>query len=105
MWFVNWDLGGAPWEKDNEVAMRSYRDADPKNFVQNWDTPILVVTGENDFRISYSQTMQAFNAAKMRGIPARMVLFPSECHWVTKPQNSILWQREYFRWLDQWLKK
>lgn len=105
LWFVNWDLGGAPWDKNNEVAMRSYREADPKNYVQNWDTPILVVTGENDFRISYSQTMQAFNAARMRGIPARMVLFPSECHWVTKPQNSILWQREYFRWLNQWLKK
>ena len=105
MWFVNWDLGGAPWDFDNATAMKSYREADPKNFVQNWDTPILVVTGENDFRISYSQTMQAFNAAKMRGIPARMVLFPSECHWVQKPQNSILWQREYFRWLDQWLKK
>ena len=105
MWFANWDLGGAPWDFDNATAMRTYREADPKNFVQNWDTPIMVVTGENDFRISYTQTMQAFNAAKMRGVPTRMVLFPSECHWVQKPQNSILWQREFFRWLDQWLKK
>lgn len=105
MWFANWDLGGAPWDFDNATAMRTYREADPKNYVQNWDTPIMVVTGENDFRISYTQTMQAFNAAKMRGVPTRMVLFPSECHWVTKPQNSILWQREFFRWLDQWLKK
>lgn len=103
MWFVNWDLGGAPWDKDNATAMRSYRDADPKNFVQNWNKPIMVTTGENDFRISYTQTMQAFNAARLRGIPTHMVLYPSECHWVTRPQNSIVWQREYFKWLDRWL--
>ncbi len=103
MWFVNWDLGGAPWDKDNATAMRSYREADPKNFVQNWDKPIMVTTGENDFRISYTQTMQAFNAARLRGIPTHMVLYPSECHWVQRPQNSIVWQREYFKWLDRWL--
>lgn len=103
MWFVNWDLGGAPWEKDNAVAQKSFREADPKNFVQNWDTPIMVTTGENDFRISYSQTMQAFNAAKLLGIPTHMVLYPDECHWVTKPQNSIVWQNEFFGWMDKWL--
>lgn len=110
MWFVNWDLGGvgpdksgAPWDKDNAVAQKSFTQADPKNFVQNWDTPIMVTTGENDFRISYTQTMQAFNAAKLRGIPTHMVLYPDECHWVTKPQNSIVWQNEFFKWMDKWL--
>ncbi len=103
LWFVNWDLGGAPWDKANAVAQRSYTLADPKNYVQNWDKPIMVTTGENDFRISYTQTMQAFNAAKLRGLPARMVLYPSEDHWVQRPQNSVVWQREFFGWLDQWL--
>ncbi len=104
LWFTNWDLGGAPWEKDNAMAQNSFSKADPKNYVQNWDKPILVTTGENDFRISYTQTLQAFNAARLRGIPARMVLYPSECHWVQRPQNSIVWQREFFNWMDQWLK-
>ena len=104
MWFVNWDLGGAFWDKGNAVAQKSYAVANPANYVQNWDTPIMVVTGENDFRISYTQTMMAFNAAKLRGLPARMVLFPEEDHWVQRPQNSILWQREFFGWLEQWLK-
>ena len=104
-WFTNWDLGGAPWETDNAVAQKTYREADPKNFVKNWDTPILCITGENDFRISYSQSLQAFNSARTLGVPARLLVFPSECHWVLKPQNSIVWQREYFSWLDKWLKK
>ena len=104
MWFVNWDLGGAFWDKSNAVAQKSYAVANPANYVQNWDTPIMVVTGENDFRISYTQTMMAFNAAKLRGLPARMVLFPEEDHWVQRPQNSILWQREFFGWLEKWLK-
>ncbi|MBO4815052.1 MAG: S9 family peptidase [Muribaculaceae bacterium] len=104
MWFVNWDLGGAFWDKGNAVAQKSYAVANPANYVQNWDTPIMVVTGENDFRISYTQTMMAFNAAKLRDLPARLVLFPEEDHWVQKPQNSILWQREFFGWLEQWLK-
>lgn len=103
LWFVNWDLGGAPWEKGNALAQKSFQIADPKNYVQNWDRPIMVTTGENDFRISYTQTMQAFNAARLRGLPAHMVLYPSECHWVTRPQNSVVWQREFFNWMDQWL--
>lgn len=103
MWFVNWDLGGAPWEKDNAVAQKSFSVADPKNYVQNWNKPIMVTTGENDFRIAYTQTMQAFNAAKLLGVPTHMVLYPDECHWVTKPQNSVVWQREFFGWLDKWL--
>ena len=104
MWFVNWDLGGPYWDKNNAVAQKSFAVANPANYVQNWDTPIMCTTGDNDFRIVYTQTMQAFNAAKLRDLPARMVLFPDEDHWVQKPQNSILWQREFFAWFDKWLK-
>ncbi len=103
MFFVNWDLKGNYWDKTNETAMRSYANS-PHKFVQNWDTPILVIHGEKDFRIPYTQGMGAFNTAVMRGIPARFLCFPEENHWMTKPQNAILWQREYFRFLDEYLK-
>lgn len=103
MWFANWDLGGPFWDKSNATAQRSYANS-PHRFVQNWDTPILVTHGELDYRILASQGMAAFNAAIMRGIPAEMVVFPDENHWVLQPQNGILWQRVFFRWLDHWLK-
>lgn len=103
MWFVNWDLGGPFWEKNNLKAQKSYTFS-PHKFVQNWDTPILIVHGEKDFRIAYTQGMQAFNAAILRGIPAKFLFFPDENHWVLKPQNGILWQRVFFEWLDKWLK-
>jgi len=103
MWFVNWDLGGAYWEKENKIAQKSYA-ASPHKFVDKWDTPILVIHGEKDYRILASQGMAAFNAAKLRGIPAELLIFPDENHWVLKPQNGILWQRTFFRWLDRWLK-
>lgn len=103
MWFVNWDLGGAYWEKENEVAQRSYANS-PHLFVDKWDTPILVVHGEKDYRILASQGMAAFNAAVLRGVPAKLLIYPDENHWVLKPQNGILWQRTFFDWLDKWLK-
>ncbi|MGE4541459.1 MAG: alpha/beta fold hydrolase [Bacteroidales bacterium] len=103
MWFVNWDLGGPYWEKDNPVVQGSYANS-PHRFVQNWDTPIMVVHSELDYRIVASQGMQAFNAAVLRDIPAEYLYFPDENHWVLKPQNGILWQRRFFNWLDQWLK-
>lgn len=103
MWFVNWDLGGAYWEKENAVAQRSYANS-PHRFVDKWDTPILIFHGERDYRIAYTQAMQAFTAAKLRKIPSRLVLFPEENHWVLKPQNAILWQREFKGWLDKHLK-
>jgi len=103
MWFVDWDLKGNYWDKSNKTAMRSY-DNSPHKFVKNWDTPILVITGANDFRIPYTQSMGAFNTAVMRDIPARFLYFPEESHFVLQAQNGILWQREFFRWLDQWLK-
>lgn len=103
MWFVNWDLGGAYWEKDNAVAQKSYANS-PHLFVDKWDTPILVIHGEKDYRILASQGMAAFNAAILRGVPAEMLIFPDENHWVLKPQNGVLWQRTFIGWLDKWLK-
>ncbi|MDT8393680.1 MAG: S9 family peptidase [Bacteroidales bacterium] len=103
MWFANWDLGGAFWEKDNEIAMKSYANS-PHKFIDKWDTPILVIHGELDYRIAYTQGMSAFNAAVLRGVPAAFLYFPDENHWVLSPQNGILWQRTFYRWLDKWLK-
>ena len=104
MWFTQWDLGGPRWEKDNAVAQKTYREANPFNFVENWNTPIMITAGELDYRIVFTQACQAFNAAQIRGIPSRMLLFPEENHWILKPQNALMWHREYFRWLDTWLK-
>jgi len=103
MFFVNWDMKGNFYEKDNAAAMKSYSQS-PHLFVNNWDTPIMVIHGEKDFRIPYTQGMGAFNTAIMKGIPAQFLYFPEECHWVLRPQNSILWHREFYKWLDKWLK-
>jgi dipeptidyl aminopeptidase/acylaminoacyl peptidase len=103
-WFANWDMGGAYWEKENKVAQQTYANS-PHLFVDKWDTPILCIHGEKDYRILASQAMAAFDAAKMRGVPAELLIFPDENHWVLKPQNGILWQRTFFEWLDKWLKK
>jgi len=102
--FDMWEKGGAPWEKDNKVAMKSYAGS-PNNFVQNWDTPILVIHGGKDFRVPYSQGMAAYNSARLLDVKARFLYFPEENHWVLKPQNGILWQRTFFDWLDQHLKE
>ena len=102
-WFANWDLGGAYWDKTNRIAQRTYANS-PHLFVDKWDTPILCIHGEKDYRILANQAMAAFDAAKMRGVPAELLIFPDENHWVLKPQNGILWQREFRNWLDKWLK-
>ena len=103
MWFVDFDYGGAYWDKDNAAAQRSYSFS-PHKYVQNWDTPILIVQGEKDYRVPAEQGMAAFNAAVLRGVPAEMLYLPEENHWVLQPQNGILWQRVFFNWLDKWLK-
>ncbi|MBR1630639.1 MAG: S9 family peptidase [Paludibacteraceae bacterium] len=103
MWFVNWDLGGAPWDKQNPTAVRSYENS-PHKFVDRWTAPILCIHGELDYRIVASQGMAAFNAARLRGIPAKYLYFPDENHWVLRPQNCMLWEREMIGWLDRWLK-
>jgi len=102
-WFADWDLGGPYWDKSNKIAQRTYANS-PHRFVDKWDTPILCIHGEKDYRILANQAMAAFDAAKMRGVPAELLIFPDENHWVLKPQNGILWQREFRGWLDRWLK-
>lgn len=103
MWFANWDLGGPFWDKNNAVAQRTFASS-PHKFVDKWDAPILITHGEYDFRILASQGMMAFNAARLRGIPTEMLIFPDENHWILKPQNAVMWQRVFFSWLDRWLK-
>ena len=103
MWFANWDMGGAYWEKQNTVAQRTFANS-PHRFVDKWDTPILCIHGEKDYRILANQGMAAFNAAVLRGIPAELLIYPDENHWVLQPQNGVLWQRTFFEWLDKWLK-
>ena len=104
MWFANWDMGGAYWEKQNAMAQRTFANS-PHKFVDKWDTPILCIHGEKDYRILANQGMAAFNAAVLRGVPAELLIYPDENHWVLKPQNGVLWQRTFFEWLDMWLKK
>jgi dipeptidyl aminopeptidase/acylaminoacyl peptidase len=104
MFFEEWETGGAPWDKENKAAQNSYAHS-PHLLVKNWDTPIMVVHGEQDFRVPYSQGMAAFNTARMLGLESRLLIFPTENHWVLNPQNAIVWQREFFAWFDNYLKK
>ncbi|MCR5849549.1 MAG: S9 family peptidase [Bacteroidaceae bacterium] len=103
-WFSNWEYDDAYWNKDQTERARKTYENSPHRFVDKWDTPILCIHGEKDYRICATQGMSAFNAARMRGIEAELLLFPDENHWVLKPQNGILWQRTFFNWLDKWLK-
>jgi dipeptidyl aminopeptidase/acylaminoacyl peptidase len=98
LWFPDKEYGGAYWKN-----LPSYKFS-PHLMVENWKTPILIITGQNDFRIPYTQSLEAFNAAQLRGVPSRLLFFEDECHWVTKPQNAVIWQKEYFEWLDSYLK-
>ena len=103
-WFSNWEYEDAYWNKDLSAnAKRTYKNS-PHRFIDKWDTPILCIHGEKDYRINATQGMSAFNAARMKGIPAELLIFPDENHWVLKPQNGVLWQRTFFEWLDRWLK-
>ena len=104
LWFPNWDMKSAPWERTEQGEMQAAFAQSPHLFVDKWDTPILCIHGQRDFRIEYTQAESAFTSARMRGIDAQLLLFPDENHWVLKPQNGILWQRTSFR-LDKWLKK
>ncbi|MDD2476874.1 MAG: S9 family peptidase [Dysgonamonadaceae bacterium] len=103
LFFANWDMGGPFWDKSNAVAQKTYATS-PHKFVDKWNTPIMITHGELDYRILASQGMMAFNAAKLKDIPARMLIFPDENHWIAQPQNGVLFQREFARWFDQWLK-
>lgn len=101
LFFANKDIGGAYWDPK---LKEQYLKNSPHRYVQNWDTPMLVIHGEKDFRVPVSEGMQAFQAAQLQGVPSRFLYFPDEGHWVQKPQNGLLWHREYFGWLDKWLK-
>jgi dipeptidyl aminopeptidase/acylaminoacyl peptidase len=98
LWFPDKDIEGPYWNEP-----KSY-DFSPHLMVENWDTPILIITGANDFRIPYTQSMEAFQAAQILGVPSRFLFFEDEYHFVTKPQNAIIWQKEFFEWLETYLR-
>lgn len=104
MWFPNWDMGSAPWKLAADGQVQKVFSTSPHLYASKRDTPILCIHGQKDFRIEYTHAESAFNTARMRGIDAQLLLFPDENHWVLKPQNGILWQRTFFRWLDKYLK-
>ena len=104
MFFEEWETGGPPWDKDNKVAQNSYAHS-PHLLVNNWDTPIMIVHGEKDFRVPYSQGLAAYQTAQMLGVESRLLIFPTENHWILSPQNAMVWQREFFKWFDSHLKK
>jgi dipeptidyl aminopeptidase/acylaminoacyl peptidase len=104
VFFSNWDMGGPYWEKDNAKAQKTYTNFNPINFVDKWNTPIFIIHGGKDYRVPYSQGMEAFQAAQLRGIKSRFLYLPDENHWVMNAQNAMVWQKEYFRWLAETLK-
>jgi dipeptidyl aminopeptidase/acylaminoacyl peptidase len=103
VFFNNWDFGGAYWEKDNAAAQKSYTTFNPMNLVDKWNKPILIIQGGKDFRVPIGQGQEAFQAAQLRGIKSRFLYFPEENHWVLKPQNAQIWQKEFFKWLKETL--
>lgn len=103
VFFNNFDHGGAYWEKDNAIAQKTYNEFNPIKMVEKWNTPILIIQGGKDYRVPIGQGQEAFQAAQLRGIKSRFVLFPEENHWVLKPQNAQVWQGEFFRWLKETL--
>ena len=103
VFFSNWDSGGAYWEKENAIAQKTYNEFNPINKVNNWNTPILIIQGGKDFRVPIGQGQEAFQAAQLKGIKSKFVLFPDENHWVLQPQNAMVWQKEFFGWLKETL--
>ena len=103
VFFNNWDFGGAYWEKENVAAQKAYNQFNPINFVDKWNTPILIIQGGKDYRVCIGQAQEAFQAAQLRGIKSRFLYFPEENHWVLKPQNGMVWQREFYKWLKETL--
>lgn len=100
LWFPNKDIGGAPWDNPKPVGYKY----SPHLNVDKWDTPILIITGEHDYRIPYTQSLEAFTAAQVRGVPSRLLFFHDGTHFVTRPHDAVIWQREFFEWLDTYLK-
>jgi dipeptidyl aminopeptidase/acylaminoacyl peptidase len=103
VFFTNWDSGGAYWEKNNKTAQKTYNEFNPIKLVNNWNTPILIIQGGKDYRVPIGQGQEAFQAAQLKGIKSKFLLFPDENHWVLKPQNALVWQGEFFKWLKETL--
>lgn len=103
MFFVNWDMGGNYWDKTNKIAQRSFNEYNPVEHVDKWDTPIMIVQGGKDYRVPIGQGLEAFNAAQLRGIKSKLLFFPEENHWVLSIQNALIWQKEFFKWLNETL--
>lgn len=103
LFFVNHDMGGAYWEKENPIAQKAYNEFNPINYVDKWDTPIMIIQGGKDFRVPIGQGLEAFQAAQFRGIESKLLYLPEENHWVLQPQNALVWQREFFKWLEETL--
>ena len=104
LFFVNHDMGGAYWEKDNKIAQKSFNEYNPVNYVGKWDTPIMIIQGGKDYRVPIEQGLGAFQAAQLRGIKSKLLYLPEENHWVLQPQNALVWQREFYDWLNETLK-
>ena len=103
VFFTDWDLGGAYWDTKNAAAQKTYKDFSPIKLVNNWDTPIFIIQGGKDYRVPIGQGQEAFQAAQLQGIKSRFMYFPEENHWVLQPQNGLVWQREFFKWLKETL--
>ena len=103
VFFNNWDHGGPYWDKNNAAAQKTFTQFNPIKLVDKWNTPILIIQGGIDFRVPIGQAQEAFQAAQLRGIKSRFLYFPEENHWVLKPQNGLVWQREFYKWLKETL--
>ena len=103
LFFINHDYGGPYWDKENETAQKAYNEFNPINLVSKWNTPILIIQGGKDFRVPIEQSLSAFQAAQMLGIKSKLLYFPEENHWVLQPQNALVWQNEFFKWLKDTL--
>jgi len=103
LWFTNWDYGGPYWDKKNKAAQKAYNKFNPINYVSKWNTPMLIIQGGKDYRVPVGQGLAAFQAAQLRGIKSKLLYLPEENHWVSTAQNSLVWQREFYKWLDETL--
>ena len=103
VFFTDWDMGGNYWDKTNAVAQKTYTEFNPLKLVDRWNTPILIFQGAKDYRVPMGQAQEAFQAAQLRGIKSRFILFNDENHWIIKPQNALVWQNEFFKWLKETL--
>jgi dipeptidyl aminopeptidase/acylaminoacyl peptidase len=102
LWFAKWDIGLPYWD-NNKAVRRSYEKYSPSNFVDKWNTPIMIVQGGIDYRVPIEQGLQAFQVAQLKGIKSKLLYLPEENHWVLKPQNALVWQHEFFKWLSETL--